>query len=293
MKRFIIALTVFMTITSSVMAIFPFYKIGEKNEAITIVENEINEALKSANYEILGSYNVANNKDFQVIVFTNTNLKKLALSYSNRGALAAAQKIALIYKDGKTSISLLNPKYMFHAYFQKEFEKNGSILIDETNAIKSIFTELGYSLSPFGGEVSIKDLRNYKYMIGMPDFNDPVKLNTYASFEEGLKTIRANLEAKKGNTVKVYELISEDKNIAVFGVGLLDVEEGEKHFLSIIGEDHLAAMPYEIILQDNEATMLHGRFRIALFWPELSMSTFTKIMSTPGKVEEFMEAISK
>ncbi len=123
MKRFIIAFTVFMTITSSVMAIFPFYKIGEKNEAITTVENEINEALKSANYEILGSYNVANNKDFQVIVFTNTNLKNLALSYSNRGALAVAQKVALIYKDGKTSISLLNPKYMFHAYFQKGFEK--------------------------------------------------------------------------------------------------------------------------------------------------------------------------
>lgn len=293
MRHFVIAFTVFMTISSSAMAVFPFYKIGEKNEAITTVENEINEALKSANYEILGSYNVANNTDFKVIVFTNSNIKNLALSYSDRGALAIAQKISLIYKDGKTTISLLNPKYMFHAYFQKEFEKNASILIDETNAIKSVFTELGYSLSPFGGEVIIRNLRDYQYMIGMPDFNDPVELNTYASFEEGLKTIRANLEAKKGNTVKVYELVSEDKNVAVFGVGLLDVEEGEKHFLSIIGEDQLAAMPYEIILQGKEVTMLHGRFRFALYWPELTMSTFTKIMSTPGKVEEFMKAISE
>lgn len=293
MKHYILTITLFITISNSIFAIFPFYKIGEKNEAITTVENEINEALKSANYEILGSYHVANNKDFKIIVFTNTNLKKLALSYSDRGALAAAQKVSLIYKDGKTSISLLNPKYMFHAYFQKGFEKNGSILIDETNAIKSVFTKLGYSLSPFGGEVSVKDLRDYQYMIGMPDFNDPVELNTYVSFEEGLKTIRANLEAKKGNTIKVYELISEDKNVAVFGVGLLDIEEGEKHFLSIIGEEHIANMPYEIILQGNEATMLHGRFRIALYWPELTMSTFTKIMSTPGKVEDFMEAISK
>ena len=39
--------------------------------------------------------------------------------------------------------------------------------------------------------------------------------------------------------------------------------------------------------------MLHGRFRFALYWPELTMSTFTKIMSSPGDVEDFMEAITE
>lgn len=52
-------------------------------------------------------------------------------------------------------------------------------------------------------------------------------------------------------------------------------------------------MPYEIILQGKEATMLHGKFRSAVFWPELSMSTFMKIVSTPGDVEDFMEALTE
>ena len=61
--------------------------------------------------------------------------------------------------------------------------------------------------------------------------------------------------------------------------------------LPIIGESHVAAKPYEIVLQGNEVTMLHGRYRFALHWPELIMKTFTKIMSTPGDVENVMKSL--
>jgi len=37
--------------------------------------------------------------------------------------------------------------------------------------------------------------------------------------------------------------------------------------------------------------MLHGRFRFALHWPELTMKTFTKIMSSPGDVKDALEAL--
>ena len=43
----------------------------------------------------------------------------------------------------------------------------------------------------------------------------------------------------------------------------------------------------------SKASMLHGRYRIALHWPELSMGTFSKIMSTPGNVEDYMKALTK
>ncbi len=78
-----------------------------------------------------------------------------------------------------------------------------------------------------------------------------------------------------------------------FGIGLLDAEEGEVDFLPTIGDDHIAALPYEIILQDTEVTMLPGRYRLALHWPELSMGTFMKIMSTPGNIEDFMEGVTE
>ncbi len=67
----------------------------------------------------------------------------------------------------------------------------------------------------------------------------------------------------------------------------------KKKFLPIIGEDHIAAMPYEIILQGKELTMLHGKYRFALLWPELEMGTFMKIMSTPGDVEDMLEGLSE
>jgi hypothetical protein len=293
MKRLLFVFALSIAFSSSIWSISPFYKLAEKETPLLEIENNIKEALEAADFEVLSSYKTANNENFRVIVFTNTKLKEIALSYPERGALAAAQKVSLIHKDGKTSISLLNPTYMFHAYFQEDFEKKKNELDLETKAIKKVFSDMGFSFVAFGGDVDIDDLQEYQYMIGMPEFNDPVKLNTYESFEEGLKTIRKNLNAKTGNTAKVYELVFPDKKIAVFGVGLLDAEKGEKNFLSIIGEDHLAAMPYEIILQDNKVTMLHGRFRFALYWPELTMGTFTKIMSTPGDVEDFMEAITE
>ena len=292
MKRllFVVALSV---VFSNSWSISPFYKLAEKETPLLEIEKTITEALNAANYEILGSYNTANNENFKVIVFTNTKLKEIALSYPDRGALAAAQKVGLMYKNGKTTVSLLNPTYIFHAYFQEDFEQKKNDLMSETKAIKKVFSDMGFSFTPFGGDLSEKDLHDYQYMMGMPEFTDPVKLNSYDNFEAGLKTIRKNLAAKTGNTTKVYELVFPEKKIAVFGIGLLDPEEGEKKFLSIIGEDHLAAMPYEIILHDNKVTMLHGRFRFALYWPELTMGTFTKIMSTPGDVEDFMEAITK
>ena len=48
-----------------------------------------------------------------------------------------------------------------------------------------------------------------------------------------------------------------------------------------------------MILQGNKLTMLHGRYRIALHWPDLTMGTFMKIMSTPGDIEDALEDLSK
>ncbi len=292
MKNSIFGLIILIAFSSSTFGISPFFKLAKKKASITDVAKEIRVALETADYDILGMYNISNDANKMVIVFTNGAIKTLSLSYSDRGALAIAQKVSLIYTNGKTTVSLLNPLYMFNAYFQKGFDTKAIELRAEYDAIRDVFKQMGFSFEPFGGDVRTDDLREYQYMIGMPEFTDPVKLETYDSFNEGVKTIRENLKAKKGNTVKVYELVFTDKKVAVFGVGLLDAEEGEANFLPIIGENQLAAMPYEIILEDTKATMLHGRYRFALYWPELTMSTFTKIMSTPGNVEEFLEDIA-
>ncbi len=271
----------------------PFYKIAELDGSINAHVDKVIQSLSNSNFEVIGKYSPEKNDKLFVIAYTSKDLKDLSLKFEDRGALAATLKIGFVEKEGKTTISMLNPLYMFYAYllengdsYEKEFQKINS---DAIAAIKN----MGNEMTQFGGTKSKKQLKKYRYKIMMPFFTSPVKLNEFSSFEEGLRIIRANLEIKRGGAVKVYEQIFEDKKIAVFGVGLLDPEKGEMNFLPKIGEDHIAAMPYDIILQGNKATILHGKFRFALYWPELTMGTFMKIMSTPGNVKDFMEDLTK
>ena len=61
--------------------------------------------------------------------------------------------------------------------------------------------------------------------------------------------------------------------------------------IDITSPSHTAFLPYEFLVMDNEVHLLHGRFRIALSFPDLTMGTFTKIMSTPGDIEDLLKQI--
>ncbi len=293
MKHLLTTLIFLSAILFQSHAISPYYSFGSTNGTIEDAANNIKKELTSNEFEILGEYHPGNDKNLYVIVFTSMDLKKNAVRVNDRGLLGGALRIGLQKEGNSIKMSAVNPDYMFHAYFRTAMD-NKSLrpeLEKISNKVKSTLRSINGELSGFGGDESEEDLHKYRYMMGMPYFTDPVELANFESFEEGLKIIRDNLNAGKNATVKIYENIHTGKKVAVFGIGLLDKEKGEDHFLSIIGKEHVAAMPYEIILMDTKATMLHGRYRFALYWPELTMGTFTKIMSTPGDVEEAMEAV--
>jgi hypothetical protein len=269
----------------------PFIKIGNSDLQIEELAKNIKVQLESANFTILGEYAPESNTNLKVICFGREDLNQLCLQSKDRGALASVLKIGLVTKNGKTNISMLNPEYMFCAYLSN-YESNKSQYEKLSQDVKNSLKSFGNEFNFFGGEIKASNLKKYHYKIMMPYFKDPVELNSFESFDDGIKIIRENLQNNLGNTKLIYEQIFTDKKTAVFGIGLLDQKDGEKHFLPIIGEEHIAAMPYEIILQDKEVTMLHGKYRFALYWPELTMSTFMKIMSTPGDVEDFMKALT-
>ena len=54
--------------------------------------------------------------------------------------------------------------------------------------------------------------------------------------------------------------------------------------IDIAQQKHVTFLPYELLVVGKEVRMLHGRSRIALSLPDLTMGTFTKIMSTPGEI---------
>jgi hypothetical protein len=61
-----------------------------------------------------------------------------------------------------------------------------------------------------------------------------------------------------------------------------------------IGElKHTPHLPYEVVVSGGTVYMLHGKFRIALDFPDLTMSTFMKISGAPSAIEEKMEVLVK
>lgn len=272
--------------------ISPYFKVAELSGSLSEVSAQVTNVLNSSGFQVIGEYHPGENEGLFVICFSSDELKKLSLQFKDRGALASVLKAALVKENEKYTLSILNPEYMFLAYWGEQLNGQEAELIAMSKKVKTAFSSMG-TLTPFGGFEKKEDLPGYHYMMAMPYYDDPEELATFDSFEAGLTNIRKNLEAGKGSTVKVYEQLFEGENIAVFGVGLWDKEEGEAAFLPTVGEGHIANLPYEIILQGNEATMLHGKYRIALFWPELKMGTFMKISSTPGDIEDMLEGLTE
>ena len=293
MKNIIVSLIVIISFGfhSIGQELAPYIKIGETSETIQESTDKVINALKENSFTVLGSYNPMNSSSYKVVVFTNNDLKNTVVKIKDRGALAAAFKVGLVNKNGKVTISYTNPDYILRAYLGDNYITYKSAFDKFSADLKTTFSTIGDEFKPFGGIVEADKLKNYHYKIMMPYFSDPVELNEFSSFEEGLKVIEDNLKMKKGKTVEVYRIVYMNQNVAVFGVGLSSKEDGESHFLPKIGTDHVAALPYEIILQGNKDTMIQGKYRIALHWPDLTMGTFMKIMSTPGDIEDTLEGL--
>lgn len=273
--------------------IMPYYNCGQVDGNITSVKDQVKAALIKKGFSITGGYNVANQSTLYVLTFTSNNLQNACLKVKEKGIIASNLRIGFEKIGDKVEISLVNPKYIFLGYLRKGYDENKSALDQVTADVLSAVRTISTQLTPFGGTLKESNLKDYHYMAMMPYFDDPVEFDEFDSFDQACATIEKNLNAKKGATKMVYKTKFASQKMAVYGVALLDKNTGESHFLSIIGEKNFTAMPYEIVVIDKQVSMLHGRFRFAMYWPNLSMSTFTKIMSTPGDVETTMEGLTK
>ncbi|PHQ57729.1 MAG: hypothetical protein COC16_00020 [Lutibacter sp.] len=293
MKKLIFSsITIFTVVFNSIAQdLAPYIKIGESSKTIQQISDNVMKALIDNSFSVLGSYNPSEKNTLKVIAFTREDLKNTVIKVTDRGALAAIFKVGLEQKGGKVIISYTNPEYILRAYLGDNYNTFKGTFEKFSEDLKASFSTIGNDFVPFGGTIKANKLKKYHYKIMMPYFSDPITLKEFSSFEEGLKAIENNLKAKKGQTIEVYKIIYKEAHVAVFGIGLQSKEDGESSFLPKIGEAHVAALPYEIILQGNKATMLHGKYRIALHWPELTMGTFMKIMSTPGDIEETLEEL--
>ena len=294
MKIKFTALLVFiMTFGLIAQTISPYYNCGQVQGSVKSTKEKVKAALIAKGFKVTGGYFVANKTTMYVLTYSSKDLRSACLKVKERGIISANLRIGFEKIGDKTEISMINPKYQFLGYLRSGYDANKTVLDKVDQTAKAAVKSIGGQLKSFGGSLEEKELKKYHYMAMMPYFDDPVELNEFSSFEQACATIEKNLAAKKGNTKKIYSLKYNKSQKAVYGVALLDKEKGEPHFLPLVGQKHFTAMPYEIVVMGKEVTMLHGKFRFAMLWPELSMSTFMKISSTPGEIEDILEALTK
>jgi hypothetical protein len=57
-------------------------------------------------------------------------------------------------------------------------------------------------------------------------------------------------------------------------------------------QESIAGLPYEIYVVDNQVSSPHGRFRIALAFPDVGMGQFMRISSLPNAIMATMGAVA-
>jgi hypothetical protein len=274
----------------------PYIMGVESSESISTMKTKVKNNLSNNSLKVVGEYQPANDKSRWIIIFTSAELQSAVKSIGGITGFAATLRVAITNEGGKTKVSYTNPTYWGNAYFQDNYDKVSAKYTAVTKhleqAMKASGTFVGTS---FGSEkgLSAKDLRGYHYMMGMPYFEDTVELEDFDSYSAAVAKVDASVKAGKPNLKLVYKVTIPGKELTLYGFALSG-ETGESQFLPIIdggSPKHTAFLPYEVLVMGDEVHILHGRYRIAIAFPDLTMGTFSKIMSTPGNIESLLEQL--
>ncbi len=291
MKKTIFILFVlgsFITLNAGLLR--PYVLAGTETGDIAAVSVKVEKLLKVNGFEILGKYSPMESPNRSIICVTHNLIKKSILeTKDDLAAFATALRIGIYNNGNEIEVSYTNPLYWGNGFLRESFPKVQKNYIEVEKSLKMAFKGLTVVKDlPYGSKKGLTEikLRKYKYMIGMPKFTKVIVLKEQSNFETMIERIRKNLKLGLGGSTPIYEVNYPGKQLTVFGVGLKG-KNGEKKFIPIIDKKnpkHIAAWPYEMLVMKDKVVMLHGRFRIAIAFPDLKMGTFMKIVSTPKHI---------
>jgi hypothetical protein len=246
---------------------------------------EVKAGLEQKGFQIIGDYEPY--KGARVLVVTSDALKAAAAK-SDFGAYGAVARVSVTDTGKEIQVAATNPRYYAAAYrMQEGLEDVATALEQAINKTAEFGSREGMTASK---------LRKYHYMIMMPYFNEPIKLFSYPSQDKALEVVESALAAKKGGSSKVYRVDVPGKKESVIGVAIADGSGADAAIMKVIdlGElKHTPHLPYEIVVSNGTVYMLHGKFRIALDFPDLTMGTFMKISSAPSAIEEKLKVVAE
>jgi len=248
-------------------------------------------ALEQAGFTVAGQYSPL--QDANVIIVTNPNLKALA-ALSERGGYGAGQRVSVALRNDRTEVAFINPLYIQYAYRME-------------GDMQSVHDQLSQALGnmeAFGAEkkMTAKKLKKYHYMVGMQRFHNPYELGSFDTHAQAVAAVEAGLAVDGDALTQIYRIEIPGKEQTVIGVGMTATNESKQeldidaaHQMDIVdfeGYNKAAYFPYEVLINGNEVEALHMRFRMAVHFPDLSMTGkhgFTKLMSSPGATKDVLK----
>ncbi len=286
MKK-VLATIAMLAWTPFAMAVSPYIKADNVTAGdVNAVMSQVEKKLQAGGFAVVGKHQPQGLTGNGVVIVTDKAIQDAIAKIGGDVIVGAGIRVG-VKADG--TVSYMNPEYWYRAYFRDNYDANQA-------AVKGVEARLKQAIGAgagFGGDVKAEDLAKYHYMFGMEYFADNRDLATSASFEKAVETVRANLAKGAGGTAKVYEVVMADKKVAVFGVAMNDPKTGEGAWVNKIeGADHIAALPYEIFVVGDKVMGFFGRYRIALSWPALKMTSFGKIMATPGNIRSTLKTVA-
>ncbi len=231
--------------------------------------DQLEQQLGGSGFAVVGKHRVAGNSKYTSVLYTCEELKQLARD-EGRGFIAV---LRVLHNAEDKELVVSNPEYYIRAYYQKAYRKGS-----EASLIQALEAALG-PLEPTADALKAKKLAKYKFMVGMPTYDDFVRVA-----EGPVEELAQKLEANAKERI-VFKLdIKGDGSALLYGVGLPDGIEKFNEKLETMGQSHL--LPYTVLIENGEANILHAKFYLALSFPRLTMTEFMKIMSVPGKIED-------
>ena len=272
----------------------PYLLLDETRGNSRVNLTELKEGLEEEGFVVLESYEPAEDSRRKVLSFTHPKLLKVVSGLRETAGYFSVWRMALTEAETGTEISLQNPEYWGNAYLQDEYPVAESTVKELISRLLDAFGS-GSSNIAFGSsqEFSAEDLREYIICSACLILRIRWNWENSNPITRPWKTIETNLRNSE-NCIKVFRQTVKSQETVLYGIGLKGAT-GEGQFLPIIDiaeHKHTAFLPYELLVNGKMVYMLHGRFRIAVSFPDLTMMTFGKIMSTPGDIEALMATLT-
>lgn len=220
--------------------------------------DKLKKRLKANGFEILSTDNILKHKI--VLTVTNNELKKT-------NTFLATLHILI---NGIDEIRVQNPSYFAMAYLKDKYKYGQfkSTLISLQKTLGQMY--IGVDKYEFLG------LADYNLLFGMSKFEDTIELAEGTKLTDKLKEKDASkyfaysLQLPNGSTLVGHKFTLNDN----------------KFLNNVNAQNSAQLLPYQSIIKDGRAYMLDPTYFLSLSLPNLTITDFMKISTTPDMIED-------